>query len=64
MMAAFPDLAKQEYELCVLGYFDFRAKEIAQLMGLQENTVYRYRSVIRKKTGTDDLETLVSRFLD
>lgn len=64
MTAAFPDLAKQEYELCVLGYFDFRAKEIAQLMGLQENTVYRYRSVIRKKTGTDDLETLVSRFLD
>lgn len=64
MMAAYPDLSMQEYELCVLGYFDFRAKEIAQLMDLQEGTVYRYRSTIRKKTGADDLEALVGRFLD
>ena len=64
MMATYPDLSLQEYELCVLGYFDFRAKEIAQLMDLQEGTVYRYRSTIRKKTGADDLEALVSRFLD
>ena len=64
MMAAYPDLSLQEYELCVLGYFDFRAKEIAQLMDLQEGTVYRYRSTIRKKTRADDLETLMSRFLD
>ena len=64
MMAAYPDLSMQEYELCVLGYFDFRAKEIAQLMDLQEGTVYRYRSTLRKKTGADDLEALVGRFLD
>jgi DNA-binding CsgD family transcriptional regulator len=64
MMAAYPDLAGQEYELCVLGYFDFRAKEIAQLMDLQEGTVYRYRSTSRKKTGADDLEALMGRFLD
>ncbi len=64
MMAAYPDLSGQEYELCVLGYFDFRAKEIAQLMDLQEGTVYRYRSTIRKKTGADDLEALMGRFLD
>jgi len=64
MMAAYPDLSMQEYELCVLGYFDFRAKEIAQLMDLQEGTVYRYRSTIRKKTGADDLEALMGRFLD
>ena len=64
MMAAYPDLSMQEYELCVLGYFDFRAKEIAQLMDFQEGTVYRYRSTIRKKTGADDLEALMGRFLD
>ncbi len=64
MMAAYPDLSMQEYELCMLGYFDFRAKEIAQLMDLQEGTVYRYRSTIRKKTGADDLEALMGRFLD
>ena len=64
MMAAYPDLSMQEYELCVLGYFDFRAKEIAQLMDLQEGTVHRYRSTIRKKTGADDLEALMGRFLD
>ncbi len=64
MKAAYPDLSMQEYELCVLGYFDFRAKEIGQLMDLQEGTVYRYRSTIRKMTGADDLEALMGRFLD
>ena len=61
---AYPDLTEQELGLCVLGHFPFRAKEIAQLMNMQEGTVYRYRTLIRRKTGTDDLKTLVSRFLD
>ena len=61
---AYPDLTEQEVGLCVLGYFPFRGKEIAQLMNMQEGTIYRYRTTIRKKTGTDDLKTLISRFLD
>lgn len=59
-----PELSDMELNICVLSYFPFRTKEIAQLMGLQENTVYRYRSTIRKKTGTDDLEALVDCILD
>lgn len=64
MLAAYPDLTEQEYELCVLSHLPFRSKEIALLFGVQENTIYRYRTVIRKKLGTDDLGALVSRFLD
>ena len=33
-------------------------------MNMQEGTIYRYRTTIRKKTGTDDLKTLISQFLD
>lgn len=62
--AVHPDLSDMEVNICVLSYFPFRTKEIAQLMGLQENTVYRYRSTIRKKTGTDDLEALVDCILE
>lgn len=61
---AHPELNDMELNICVLSYFPFRTKEIAQLMGLQENTVYRYRSTIRKKTGTDDLEALVDCILE
>lgn len=64
MLAAYPDLTEQEYELCVLSHLPFRSKEIAQLFGVQENTIYRYRTVIRKKVGTDDLGALVSRLLN
>lgn len=64
LLAAYPDLTEQEYEICVLSYLPFRSKEIAQLFDVQENTIYRYRTVIRKKVGTDDLEMLVSRFLN
>ena len=63
MLAAYPDLTEQEYEICVLSYLPFRSKEIAQLFDVQENTIYRYRTVIRKKVGADDLAALVSRFL-
>lgn len=63
ILAVYPELTEQEYEICVLGYLPFRSKEIAQLFDVQENTIYRYRTSIRKKVGTDDLGTLVSRFL-
>lgn len=63
LLAAYPDLTEQEYAICVLSYLPFRSKEIAQLFDVQENTVYRYRTVIRKKVGTDDLGALVGRFL-
>ena len=64
ILATFPDLTEQEYELCVLSHLPFRSKEIAQLFDVQENTIYRYRTVIRKKLGTDDLGAFIGRFLD
>lgn len=64
MKAAYPELTEQEFELCVLGFFSFRAKETAQLTGFKENTIAKYRSNIRKKTGEDNLKELVKRHLE
>ena len=61
---AYPTLSEQEIELCVLGFFGFRAKEVALLMELSENTINHYRTNIRKKTGVGDLKDLVKTHLE
>ena len=64
MMAACPDLAESELQICVLGFLGFRGKESALLMGVQENTIGKYRTTIRKKTGATDLKNLVRSHLE
>ena len=64
LMEAYPSLSELEYGLCVLGFLSFRAKESAQLLGFQENTIGKYRSSIRKKTGVADLKELMRSHLD
>lgn len=51
LTATYPDLNKTETYLVVLSFLQFRAKEEADLLGLSENTVMRYRSNLRKKTA-------------
>lgn len=36
MKVPYPEPTEQEFELCVLGFFSFRAKETAQLTGFKE----------------------------
>ena len=64
VMETYPTLSEQEYGLCVLGFLAFRAKEVAQLMDLSENTINHYRTNIRKKTGVDDLKSLIKAQLE
>ncbi len=56
--AAHPDLSDTELEICVLSFFSFRLKETAEIMHLKENTVAKYRTAIKKKVQTDDLEKI------
>ena len=48
--AAHPDLTPTERRIFVLSHLQFRAKEMADLLGLSENTVNQYRYNLRKKT--------------
>ena len=60
MAAAYPDLTQTERRIFVLSHLQFRAKEMADLLGLSENTVNQYRYNLRKKTEN----TSFSAFLD
>ncbi len=48
--AAYPELSETEQQIAVLNFLHFRAKEEADLLGLSDNTVNKYRSNLRKKT--------------
>ncbi len=58
-LMATSDLKEQERNIIVLSFLHFRAKEIAELLGLSENTVLQYRSNIKKKMGSDSVSDLI-----
>ena len=60
MAAAYPDLTPTERRIFVLSHLQFRAKEMADLLELSENTVNQYRYNLRKKTENASF----SSFLD
>ena len=47
----FTNLSKTEHDLVILSFIGFRIKEEAEILGISENTVGKYRSNIRKKAG-------------
>ena len=53
-----PDLTETERQIAVLNFLQFRAKEEADLLGLAENTILKYRSNLNKKAGADPISTL------
>lgn len=63
LQAAYPELSDTELDICLLSFFSFRLKEAADLLNLRENTVAKYRTAIKKKTQTDDLEGFLKPFL-
>ena len=60
LAAAYPELNETERQIAVLNFMHFRAKEEADLLGLSDNTVNKYRSNLRKKTENASF----SSFLD
>lgn len=63
LKAAYPDLNETEINICVFSFFGFRVKEMADILDFRENTVAKYRLNIRKKTQTEDVESLMEPFL-
>lgn len=63
LKTAYPELNDTELDLCVLSFFSFRLKEASDILDLRENTVAKYRTAIKKKTQTNDLESVLKPFL-
>lgn len=63
LKAIYPDLTDTELDICVLSCFNFRLKEIANILDLRENTVAKYRSSIKKKTGIESVENLMCKII-
>lgn len=58
---AYPDLNKAEKQIAVLDFLNFRSKEEADLMGLTESTIFKYRSNLKKKAGSDPISAIITR---
>ena len=58
MESADPGSSKTERNLVVLSFLGFRIKEEADLLGLSENTVAKYRSKLNKKVDFDSISIL------
>ncbi len=56
---ACPNLNKTELRIVILSFLGFRAKEVADLLGLKENTVTQYRSNLKKKADIDGLSASI-----
>ena len=51
LKSAYPDLTEQDCDLLVLNFLGFRIKEEAEILGLSQNTVMKYRSRLNQKSG-------------
>jgi len=59
LKATYPDLTEQERDLLVLNFLHFRIKEEADLLGLSDNTIAKYRSDLLKKVGKSPVSDLL-----
>lgn len=61
----YPELNSDEINILILSMLSFRIKEISQIMGFKESTILKYRTNIRKKTESDDLNNLIrAKYID
>ena len=56
---ACPNLNETERRIVIFSFLGFRAKEVADLLGLKENTVTQYRSNLKKKADIDGLSASI-----
>ena len=59
LKAEHPELSETELNVLLLNFLHFRIKEEADLLGLSENTVGKYRSNLGKTLGKDPISDLI-----
>ena len=60
LTTAYPDLNLIEQQIAVLNFLRFRSKEEADLLGLTESTIFKYRSNLKKEAGSDPISKLIA----
>ena len=60
LKASYPELSEAECKVAILSLLGFRVKEVAQLLDLSANTVTKYRTNIRKKSGLEAFSDLIA----
>ena len=55
-----PGLTETERQIAVLNFLRFRSKEEADLLGFTENTIFKYRSNLKKKASSDPISPLLA----
>ena len=60
LKSEYPELSETELNVLLLNFLHFRIKEEADLLGLSENTVGKYRSNLGKTLGKDPISDLIS----
>ncbi len=56
----YPNLSQTEQRMCALLKINLSTKDIANILGFEENTIEVYRKRIRKKMGLDKSVNLVT----
>ena len=59
LKSEYPELSETERNILLLNFFHFRIKEEADLLGLSENTLGKYRSNLGKTLGKDPISDWV-----
>lgn len=60
LKATYPELNEAECKVAIFSLLGFRVKEVAQLLDLSANTVTKYRTNIRKKSGLEAFSDFIS----
>ncbi len=60
LKATYPELNEAECKVAILSLLGFRVKEVAQLLNLSANTITKYRTNIRKKSGLEAFSDLIA----
>lgn len=60
LSTTYPNLSSVEQQIAVLNFLHFRSKEEADLLGFTESTIFKYRSNLKRKAGSDPISALVT----
>ena len=63
LKADHPDLTDAEIGVCLLSFLSFRVKEIGFILGFRENTISKYRAIIRSKTGIEEVGDVLKGYV-
>ena len=59
----YSDLNETEVNVCVLSFFPFQLKEVADILNLRVNTVSKSKISLKKKTNKENINDILRPFI-